>query len=548
MKKRHIILRMLKLVSPLLPQMLLAITFGVIGFLCAIGIPVLACYGVINIFVENELPSWILYALVACAILRGLLHYAEQYFNHLIAFKILALLRHIVFEKMSLLAPARLEERDKGDLLAILLSDIELLEVFYAHTISPVAIAFVVSLVIIIFIGFIYWPAIFLTIFAFLFVGVGAPLFEARRCINLTNKVRDNFVELNDFMLDNINGIDEIVQFDCGTKRLNQLKDKTNTGLTNQKHLSLIVGLNNYITDACVWLSSLFMWLFLFIVYYYQKIDLSQMILIGITLMSSFGPVLALANLANTLPTTFKSANRVLRLLDEEPLIKEDNSHPDFEFSNAEIDNISFKYNNDNSFVLKDCSAVFENNNITGLCGQSGSGKSTILKLLMRFWDSNKGQILLSEKNITDINTNDLRKNEIYMTQETYIFDDTIFNNISLNREVSEGEVYEACRKANFHEEILNFSAGYQTRIGGQNNLLSGGEKQRIGLARAFLHNANLILLDEPTSNLDALNEATIFSAIKNNKENKAIILVSHRASTLSICDQIYQMDKINNI
>lgn len=455
------------LVKPLLHIMLAAIILGTLGYLCAIFLTILAgqviMHGLLTGVAGMIVPvdnMWrvftpvktIITVMIVIAVLRGILHYVEQYCNHFIAFKLLAIIRHKVFAALRKLCPAKLEGRDKGNLISIITTDIELLEVFYAHTISPIAIATLTSIIMVIFIGRYHWLAGVLALTIWL--------------------------------------------YDKGA-----------------------MGFEGILTCT-------------------------------IAMMGSFGPVVALSSLSNNLNQTLASGERVLSLLEETPLVEEipgdvetsGAESMEHEFTGAEAEHVTFAY--DNEVILDNYSLKLQPGKITGIHGASGSGKSTLLKLLMRFWDVQDGSVSVDGTDVRKIPTKHLRDMESYVTQETHLFHDSIANNIAIAKPgASREEIMEAAKKASIHDFIMTLPKGYDTEVGELGDTLSGGEKQRIGIARAFLHECPLILLDEPTSNLDSLNEGIILKSLKESAKKKTVVLVSHRVSTMNVADVVYEME-----
>ncbi len=535
--------KLIGLVKPLLHIMILAIFMGVIGFLCSIFITILGGMGVINILgINTSLSLKTIFLTIAIfAVLRGVLRYLEQASNHYIAFKILALIRNKVFTSLRKLAPAKLEGKDKGNLISIITSDIELLEVFYAHTISPIIIAFLTSLIMVIFIGRYSLVLGLIALLGYITVGVIIPIVSYKKGEYVGKDYRDNFGEMNSFFLDSLRGIRESIQYNATKKRSEDINNLTEKLDEKQKKLKDYEGNIKAITDATILIFSLVM---LFVSIYLNSKDIINfegVLISTISMMSSFGPVTALSNLANNLFHTLASGNRVLDILEEEPVVYEIINKKDVSFEGLNCENVNFSY--DKEQILKDVSLDIPKNKIVGIQGKSGSGKSTLLKLLMRFWDVNGGEIKISNENIKNINTSSLRDMESYVTQSTYLFNDTIKNNIKIAKEnATMEEIIEASKKASLHEFIEKLPKGYETNVGELGDSLSGGEKQRIGIARAFLHNGPLILLDEPTSNLDSLNEGIILKSLKEECKDKTVVLVSHRKSTMNITDILYKM------
>lgn len=537
--------KLIGLVLPLVHVMIAAITMGVIGFLTAIFIIVLGGVGLLNIlgFATALSLKQVIIGIVICAVLRGILRYAEQGSNHYIAFKLLALIRHKVFIKLRKLAPAKLEGKDKGNLISIITTDTELLEVFYAHTISPIIIAFITSVIMTIFIGSynIFLGAIALV--AYFIVGVIIPVWSSNQGDETGQQYRDELGDLNSYFLSSIRGINDIIQYGVGKERLDEINRRTDELETKQKFLLKQEGSNRAVTDTAILLCSMVMLFAGCILYNKGQVDFTQVIIPLIALMSSFGPVVAISNLSNNLFHTIAAGNRVLDLLEEEPAVEEVSGKETVEFADMKLENVSFAY--DDEVILKDFNMEIKKNTIIGIYGKSGCGKSTLLKLLMRFWEVNNGAITIGGKNINEINTSDLRKMQSFVTQDTYLFNDTIANNIGIAKEnATMEEIIAAAKKASIHDFIMSLPKGYDSKVGELGGNLSGGEKQRIGIARAFLHDAPMILLDEPTSNLDSLNEGIILKSLMESKENKTIIIVSHRKSTMNIADVVLDVEK----
>ncbi len=549
------------LVKPLLPIMLVAICLGTIGYLCAIFLTILAGQvilhglqaGVTGVDMIRKdalllhLPvKTILIVMIVTAFLRGILHYGEQYCNHYIAFKLLAIIRHKVFAALRKLCPAKLEGRDKGNLVSIITTDIELLEVFYAHTISPIAIAFLTSLIMVIFMGSYHSGAGLLAMAAYLIVGVVIPVWNGRCSSQTGMAFRTGFGELNSFVLDSLRGIDETIQYGQGEKRKKQMAERSVELAGLQEALSKREGAQRSLTNAVILLSSFAMLALTIFLYQRGNMGFEGVLTCTIAMMGSFGPVVALASLSNNLSQTLASGERVLSLLEENPLVEEipgEGKKASAEaFSGAGAENVTFAYEQET--ILKDFSLQLQPGKITGIHGASGSGKSTLLKLLMRFWDVQEGRISVDGRDVRTMPTKELRDMESYVTQETHLFHDSIGNNIAIAKPgASREEIMEAAKKASIHDFVMTLPKGYDTEVGELGETLSGGERQRIGIARAFLHDADLLLLDEPTSNLDSLNEGIILKALHETCREKTVVLVSHRASTMQVADVVYEME-----
>ena len=532
---------LLKLVTPLAHIMAFTITMGTLGFLAAIFIMVLGAMGLVNLlnFDTHLSFSGILTALIVLAVARGALRYLEQMSGHYIAFKLLALLRDKVFSSLRRLAFVKLQDKQAGQLVSLVTNDIELLEVFYAHTIAPIMIAFFTSAILLLVFGHLSGWFVVVALAAYLTVGVILPIITTKLAREDGRRYRELVGEMNDFFLDSVRGMKEIQLFGYAKQRLDEIQQrsqKIDTAFERIKDQEAKVRVYTEVAVSAFNIIMLFTGLILFSL---DKIDFSAFLIGVILLMSSYGPVIALSNLSSNLLQTLASGERVLSLLAEEPELKDVESAVDLkEVSCIDVENVSFAYGDEQ--ILSDVSLSVKKGEILGIHGRSGSGKSTLLKLLMRFYDPKSGSIKINGEILPNINTCSLRNNMAYITQQTYIFNETIEENIRLaRRDETLEEIMEAAKKASIHDFILSLPEGYQTKMTELGGNLSDGEKQRIGIARAFLHNAPIILLDEPTSNLDSLNEAMILKSLLNVKAEKLIILVSHRQSTMAICDQV---------
>lgn len=597
------------LVKPLLHIMVAAILLGTVGYLCAIFLTILAgqvilhglagsaagagISGIPEVVIKS---TWlagisvkgIIAVMILIAVLRGILHYVEQYCNHFIAFKLLAIIRHKVFAVLRKLCPAKLEGRDKGNLISIITTDIELLEVFYAHTISPIAIATLTSVIMIVFIGRYHVLAGVLALTAYLIVGVVIPLWNGKHGSQKGMEFRTEFGELNSFVLDSLRGLDETIQYNQGEKRKGQMSDRSRKLAGMQEDLSRMEGSQRSFTNLMILLASFGMLALTIHLYGKGEIGFDGILTCTIAMMGSFGPVVALSSLSNNLNQTLASGERVLSLLEEKPLVEEIPDGIEFHavgrfndvekqdeperitagmyvkgwekdgayssdsekienesvvgFTGAEASHVTFSYEDET--ILDGYSLKLAPGKITGIHGASGSGKSTLLKLLMRFWDVSAGSIFVDSRNVKEIPTRRLRDLESYVTQETHLFHDSIANNIAIAKPgATREEIMEAAKKASIHDFIMTLPKGYDTEVGELGDTLSGGEKQRIGIARAFLHDSPLLLLDEPTSNLDSLNEGIILKSLKEDNANRTVVLVSHRTSTMNVADVVYEME-----
>ena len=550
MKRRSgfgVMCKLVGLVKPLTGYMILAILMGLIGHLCAAFITIFGGFGVLYLL-EYEVPfslTILFISVLIFALVRGFLRYAEQSCNHFIAFKLLALIRDKVFGALRKLCPAKLEGRDRGNLIAVITSDIELLEVFYAHTISPVVIALLYTLIMCGFIGS-YHPGLgCLALAAYLIVGVLIPVVTSRLSGDTGLRFRTQSGELSSFVLDSLRGLSEILQYGQGEKRLEQMNGLTDELAVTEEQMKRITGRNMAVTNTTILLFDLLMLFMAAVLIQWGAIGFDGGLVATMALMSSFGPVVALANLGSTLQNTFAAGNRVLDILEETPAVREIEGQLEISFTGAGVKEVTFAYGQET--ILEDVTVDIPAGAVVGIVGKSGSGKSTLLKLFMRFWQVQKGQVLISDTDIEKVNTTNLREMESYMTQETHLFHDSIKNNLRIaKQDATEEELVAACKKASIHDFIMGLPKGYETLVGELGDTLSGGERQRLGLARAFLHDAPLLLMDEPTSNLDSLNEAVILKSLKEESSDKTVLLVSHRQSTMRIADHVYAVEELS--
>ena len=535
----HIMTRLIGLVRPLTGYMILAVVMGVVGHLCASFITIFGGYALLMVLhPEWSFDMWFLFAaMLIFALLRGLLRYAEQACNHFIAFKLLALIRDRVFGALRRLCPAKLEGKERGNLISVITSDIELLEVFYAHTISPVCIAVLVSSVMIIFIGNYHWALGILALAAYAVVGMLIPLITSRLSGDVGFRFRTKSGELSGFVLDSLRGLSETIQYGQGEKRMEDMLRQTDCLSEDEECMKRTAGRNTAVTNGVILIFDLLM-LFLSS----MLVDFEGCLIVTLALMSSLGPVVALASLGATLQNTFAAGSRVLDILDESPVVEEIEGKENISFHGASASHVTFAYGEER--ILDDFSVEIPVNKIIGINGRSGSGKSTLLKLFMRFWQVQHGSVEISGRNVDEINTSNLRDMESFVTQETHLFHDSIRNNLRIAKlDATDKEIKDACKKASVHDFIMSLKDGYDTEVGELGDTLSGGERQRLGLARAFLHDATFMLLDEPTSNLDSLNEGVILKALHEECRDKSVVLVSHRKSTMGIADTVYSVE-----
>lgn len=548
MKKRRnglkIMASLIVLLGSLSYIMLLAIINGTLGFLCAMGVTIFGSIGVAKFLGETINMSYglIISLTIGCGVLRGALRYLEQYSNHFIAFKLLAALRDKIFKALRVLAPAKLEGRKKGGIISMITSDIETLEVFYAHTISPICIALIVETLVLLYVGFI--SNFYLSLAAlvsYIIIGIILPIISSKLLSDTGVRYRKSFASFNSYYLDSIKGVNDIVLNNAMKVRNKEVNSKSDELLAETKKLKHKSGITEAISYAFVSLSLIGVLILGLYLSDKNIITIPKMIMGLVAIFGSYGPVIALSALPQNLTQTFASGDRVLDLLEEKPVVREIKDGKNFSFLDLKVNNLSFKY--DEASVLNNVNLEVKRGQIVALVGPSGCGKSTLLKLLLRFYETNSGDILYNNISINDINTSSLLDNVTLVSQQTYLFDDTIKENIKIAKyDATDEEIIEAAKKASIHEFIESLPDKYDTKVGQLGDNLSAGEKQRIGLARAFLSNAPLILLDEPTSNVDSINEGIILKSLKDQKENKSIILVSHRESTTAIADRIYRI------
>ena len=542
--------KLIGLIRPLVFFMVIAVMMGTAGYLCASFLTIAGAAGAL-MALGQPLPAifphtfhGIFLLLVCLGVLRGVLHYFEQECNHYIAFKLLAIIRHQVFAALRRLCPAKLEGKDRGNLISLITSDIELLEVFYAHTVSPIAIAFLTSLIMVCWIGSFHPLCGVLALAGYSTVGILLPLWNGKRGAAAGMAYRQQFGRMNSFILDSLRGLQEILQYGRQKERLEELKRESGTLAKENAQLKRHEGDSAAACGACI---SLFSFAMLFLSLWLNtrgSLNFSGIVLVTVSMMSSFGPVTALSNLSNNLNQTLACGERVLSILEETPQIEEIQGMEPVIFSGAGCQDVEFSYGEEK--ILNQVGLDIPKGCILGIHGRSGSGKSTLLKLFMRFWDVQAGSVQISRRDVRNINTSNLRQMESFVTQETVIFHDSIEANIAVGKPgATRKEVIRAAKKASIHDFIQTLPKGYDTLVEELGDSLSGGEKQRIGIARAFLHDGPFLLLDEPTSNLDSLNEGIILKALKEEKEERTVLLVSHRQSTMNIADQVYEMDEI---
>ena len=534
-----------KLVRPLAGWMVLAVLLGVAGFGAAIFLTAFGM-GALMDAAGFPFPGGFTAALVLvglCGVLRGPLRYGEQMCNHYLAFKLLALVRDRVFGALRRLAPAKLEGRDKGDLVSLVTADIELLEVFYAHTLSPVLIALLVSAGMVAFLGSISGAFGWLALASYLVVGVALPWIGSKASGQAGRQLREGIAGMNAFVLDSLRGLRETLQFGRASERAAQLTERMDAHEAVERAQKGRTALFGAAINGVVFALDVAMILVAGGLVFAGQLPAGAALVAIAAFVSSFGPVIAVANLGTTLQQTFASGARVLELLREEPQTQEVTDGVDLAaFTGAGAQGVDFSYGS--VPVLHDVSLTVEPGSVVQIAGRSGSGKSTLCKLFLRFWDTTRGIVELSGEDICQINTASLRANESCMTQDTHLFVGTLAENILIAKpDATQEELLAACEKAALTDFLARLPQGLNTTVGELGDTLSGGERQRIGLARMFLHEAPLMLLDEPTSNLDSLNEAAVLKALRSGKGDRTVILVSHRPSTAALADKVITVE-----
>ena len=447
-----------------------------------------------------------------------------------------------MFGALRRLTPAKLEGRDRGDLISLITADIEQLEVFYAHTISPVCIAILCVTGMTCFTASYHILPALVLLAGYLLVGIALPVWSARRGDKAAREYRQALADTNSYLLESLRGLRDILQYQNTAARAKGITAHSETLGEKQKAMKYHEGVTVGAANTLIVLTALAVLGVSIRLYQNGQLGAEGVLICTLSALSSFGPVVALANLGASLTQVFASADRVLDLLDEDPVTADVTDGADTTFTGAQAEHVSFAYAKEE--VLHDLSLTIPEKKIVGITGRSGSGKSTFLRLLMRFWDVSSGTIRFGERDIRAVNTAALRAQESLVTQETELFDDTIENNIRIaRRDATRAEVEAACRKAALDGFINSLPKGYDTPVGELGGALSGGERQRIGVARAFLHDAPFLLLDEPTSNLDSLNEGIILKAVRNECREKTVLLVSHRRSTMAVADLSFSVE-----
>lgn len=541
----YLMKRLILELKPLIPIMFITISMGVLGFLSAIFMTSFGAIAIMSLLKEGAKITFTtsLIIMALCAILRGPLRYVEQLSGHYIAFKILVILRDKVFTALRKLAPAKLENKEKGNLISLITADIELLEVFYAHTIAPISIAIITNTIIAIILFNISPYYGVLAFILYITIGFFIPYFTSKIGKKAGIDYRNKFGETNSYLLDSLRGLKEVLIFKNGEKRKENIHRYSTELNEKQKRIKLHEGIIRATTDFTIMIGIMGFLLLGIYLYLNNSIQFERMIIAIIIVSASFGPVVALSNLSNNLLQTFASAERVFNLLDEEPEVVENKGDRILTNLDINYENVTFGYKGRNE-ILEDIDIQIKKGESIAIIGESGSGKSTFVKLLMRFFDVNSGKVIFGQEDVKTLETNALRRHQVLMSQETYLFNETIEDNIKIsNLNATEFEVKEAAKKAAIHEFIESLPNGYKTKVSELGLNLSSGEKQRIGLARAFLSKGEVIILDEPTSNLDTLNEGIILNSLKENKKDKTIILITHRKSTSSVCEKVFKVE-----
>lgn len=542
-----IMARLIVLLGSLAYIMVFAVVNGSLGFISAMGVTLFGAIGIAKALGEQIAMSYglIIGFAVGCGVLRGLLRYAEQYCNHYIAFRLLAVLRDKIFGALRVLCPAKLESKRKGAIIAMITSDIETLEVFYAHTISPICIAAVVSTAVFLFVGFASsWYLALAALVGYFAIGVVLPVISSSLLRSGGVGYRKEFSSFNAYFLDSIKGVKDIVLNNAEKERLAEVDRRSDVLLDYTKKIKRKTATAAGITEIFVSVFIILTLIVGIVLVSAGALSIGKMIIGVVAVFGSFGPVIAISALPGNLTQTFASGDRVLKLLAEKPAVEPVTDGTDMDFHRVETKDLCFGYERDKR-VLNEVCMHAEAGEIVGIVGASGCGKSTLLKLLMRFWEKDSGSIEYDGTDVDRINSDSLTDNVAMVSQSTYLFDESIADNLRIAKyDATDEELKEACRKASVHEFIESLPDGYDTKVGALGDNLSAGEKQRIGLARAFLHDGRLILLDEPTSNVDSINEGMILKALKDCRSDKAIILVSHRESTMAIADRVYKIEK----
>lgn len=546
-ERKELLIDLLNLVKPLSLQMIFAVSFGLLGHVFATLIPGLGAYYFGKIYIGEIINlKTVLIILITLAILRSLFKYTEQLFNHYVAFKTLSIIRDLVFKSLIKLCPAKMDTKNKGQLISIITADIELLEVFYAHTISPVIIAFFHTLIFFIILYKIHWKYALCLLVFHIVLGIIIPTLTQKIGERLGDNQRRNLSNLNLSILESLKGIKEVINFSMQDKRMKEVDSLTRDLNKSSKKLSNNMG-NNFATSSTVILIANIIYILVGAkLYIAEEVNFLNLIFPIAIFISSFGPTSALASLGNNLVLTFACGKRVMSLLREAPAVDEVTNKNEVSYEKINLTDVEFSY--DDTELIKDFNLSSRLNQVVGLEGKSGCGKSTVLKLIMRFFDPIKGSISLNEINLKDINSRNFRNNISYVAQESHLFKGTIRENLLVaNESATEIDLIEATKKANIYDFIVSLDHGFDTEIVKDKALLSTGQIQRLALARMFLRDSKLYILDEPTANIDAYNEGIILKSLYEEKDDKTIFISSHRKSTLRICDEVINMQRSIN-
>lgn len=546
-ERKELLIDLLNLVKPLSLQMIFAVSFGLLGHVFATLIPGLGAYYFGKIYIGEIINlKTVLFILITLAILRSLFKYTEQLFNHYVAFKTLAIIRDLVFKSLRKLCPAKMDTKNKGQLISIITADIELLEVFYAHTISPVLIAFFHTLIFFIILYKIHWKYALCLLVFHIVLGIIIPTLTQKIGERLGDDQRKNLSNLNLSILESLKGIKEVINFSMQDERMKEVDSLTRDLNRSSKKLSNNMG-NNFATSSTIILIANLVFILVGArLYMAGEVNFLNLIFPIAIFISSFGPTSALASLGNNLVLTFACGKRVMSLLREAPAVDEVTNKNEVSYEKIDLTDVEFSY--DDTELIKDFNLSSRLNQVVGLEGKSGCGKSTVLKLIMRFFDPIKGSISLNEINLKDINSRNLRDNISYVAQESHLFKGTIRENLLVaNESATEIDLIEATKKANIYDFIMSLDHGFDTEIVKDKALLSTGQIQRLALARMFLRDSKLYILDEPTANIDAYNEGIILKSLYEEKDDKTIFISSHRKSTLRICDEVINMQRSIN-
>ena len=526
--------------------MVFAVINGTLGYICAMGVTVSGAVAVAKLLGENIALSY--YALmgiaVGCGVMRGILRYAEQYCNHYIAFKILAALRDKIFGALRRLCPAKLESKKKGSIIAMITADIETLEVFYAHTISPICIAVTVSTAVLVFAGVTSsWYISLTALIGYAVIAFALPAISSKKLSRPGVEYRREFASFNAYYMDSIKGVRDVLLSGSEKKRKNETDRRTDILLEKTRKIKRLSSRSSAVTALVI---SLFIAATLAVaaaLVLTGGLSAGKAVIGVVAVFGSFGPVTAIAALPGNLNQTFAGGDRVLDLIEEAPAVQPISNGTDISFERADVSELTFSYGEEQ--VLNGVNVKAERGETVGIVGASGCGKSTLLKLMLRFWNRSGGEIEYNGVSIDKVNTTSLINEVTLVSQSTYLFNETVLYNLLIAKpDATREEVEKACRMAGIHDFIMTLPDGYDSKVAALSDNLSAGEQQRIGLARAFLRGSKLLLLDEPTSNVDSINEGIILRALKENCRDKAVVLVSHRESTIAGAGRVYQIEK----